>query len=111
MSGDEAKRAGRQPDRDVAIAVLVVEDGAVELDRGVGAKRQVGAVGHHQPRRAVGAGAHDFVAHHAVADVDLAGRRSRHAANLILDHGRLADARLRDCRSRSKGSEQANAGR
>jgi hypothetical protein len=95
VPGDETKRAGRQPDRDIAVGVLVVENRAVELDRRIGTERKIGAVGHHQPRRAVEAGAHDFVAQHAVADVDLAGRRSHDADDFILDDGRFANARLR----------------
>ena len=107
MAGDETERAGRHADRDVAIAVLVVEDGAVELERGVGTERQIGAVGHHQARRAVGAGAHGLVAQHAVADIDLGGRRSGNADHFILDDGRFADARLR-LRGSSERSHQAN---
>ena len=36
MAGDEAERARGQPDRDVAIVMLVVEHGAVELERRAG---------------------------------------------------------------------------
>jgi len=95
MTGDEAKRAGGQPDRDVAVSVLVVEYGAIQRDRGIGTERQIGAVEHYQPRRAVEAGVHGFVAQHAVADIDLAASRSRDTDDFILDHGRLADAGLR----------------
>jgi hypothetical protein len=38
---------------------------------------------------------HDFIAQHAVADIDPAGRRSHDADDYILDDGRFADARLR----------------
>ena len=95
MAGDEAKRARGQRDRDVAIVMLVVENGAVELERRVGSERKIGAVGHHQPRCAVEAGAHGFVAQQSIADIDLAGRRSGNAEDFILDDGGFADARLR----------------
>ena len=95
MAGDEAKRARGQPHRDVAIMMLVVEHGAVELERRIGSEREIGAVGHHQPRGAVEAGAHDFVADQSVADIDLAGRRSGNAEHFILDDGGFADAGLR----------------
>ena len=95
MAGDETERARRHAHRDFAIVMLVVEDGAVELERRVGSEREVGAVGHHQPRCAVGAGAHGFVAHQSVADIDLGGRRSGNAEHFILDDGGFADARLR----------------
>ena len=39
MARDKAEGAGGEPDRDVAIAVLIVEDGAIELDGGAGADR------------------------------------------------------------------------
>ena len=78
--------------------MLVVEHGAVELERRARAEREVGAVGHHQPRRAVGAGAHGFVAQQGVADIDLGAARSGDANDLVLDDGRLADAlRMRRC--------------
>jgi len=95
VSGDEAKRTGRQSDRDIAIGVLIVENGAVEFDGRAGTERQIGAVGHHQPRRAVETGAHDFVAEHAVTDIDLAARRSHDADDFIFDDGRFGDAGLR----------------
>jgi hypothetical protein len=111
MPGDEAKCASGQPDRDLAVAVLVVEDGAVELERRIGTERQIGAVGHHQPRRAGETGVYDFVAQQAVADIDLAGRRSRHADDFILDHGRFADARLRASRAcrKPRQAQRGNA--
>ena len=52
--------------------MVVIEDGTVELERCIGAEREIGAVGHHQPRGAVDAGAHGLVAQHAVTDIDLA---------------------------------------
>jgi hypothetical protein len=55
--------------------------------RGAGAERQIGVAGHHQPCRAFEVGADDFVAQHAVADIDLAGRRSHDADDLIPDDG------------------------
>jgi hypothetical protein len=109
MPGDEAKRAGCQPDRDLAIGILVVENRAVELERRIGAERQIGAVGHYQPCCAVEAGAHDLVTNDAIADIDLAGRRSRDANDFILDDGGLPDARLRVngiCRQRCRYAER-----
>src|SRR5262245_19181636 len=102
MAGDEAERARRHADGDVAIAVLVIEDGAVERDRGVGAKREIGAVDHHQAGGAVGAGAHRLVAQHGVADIDLGAAGAGNADHLVLDHGGLADTRRR-LRGRNAG--------
>jgi hypothetical protein len=110
MSGDEAKRPGRQPDGDIAVSMLVVEHGAIERDRRARTERQIGAVGHHQPRRAVEARAHDFVAVDAVADIDPAGRRSRDADDFILDDSRFADAPLRISGACSKPRRQAKCG-
>ena len=113
MAGDETKSARGQPYRDVAIMVFVVEHGAVELERGVRAERQIGAVGHHQPRRAVEAGAHDFIAQQSIADIDLAGGGPRDADHFILDDGGFADARLRlngTCRQ-MRLPDQANKSR
>ena len=62
MAGDEAEGPRGEPHRDVAIGVFVVEHGAVELNRRIGVERKIGGVGHHQPRRAVEASAHDLVA-------------------------------------------------
>ena len=95
MAGDEAKGARCQLHRDIAVMMLVVEHGAVERDRGIRSERQIGAVGHHQPCRAVEAGAHDFVAQQTVADIDRGGCRRRHADDFILDDGGFADAGLR----------------
>src|SRR5947209_2155910 len=44
MTGHEAEGARRQPYSDVAVMVLVVEHGAVELHRRIRAQRQIGAV-------------------------------------------------------------------
>src|SRR5215216_4991983 len=71
MAGDETKRARRHAHRDFTIVVLVVEDGAVELERRIRSEREVGAVGHHQPRCAVDPGAHGFVTNQSIADLDL----------------------------------------
>ena len=79
--------------------MLVVENGAVELERRVGSEREVGAVGHHQSRCAVDPGAHGFVTDQSIADLDLGGRRSGNAEHFILDDGRFANARLRVCGS------------
>ena len=98
MAGDETKRARRHAHRDFAIVMLVVENGAVELERRVGSEREVGAVGHHQPRCAVDPGAHGFVTDQSIADLDLGGRRSGNAEHFILDDGRFADTRLRIAR-------------
>ena len=106
MPGDEAECTGRQANGDVAIALLVVEDGPVDRDRGIGAERQVGGVDHHQPRRAVGAGAHGLVAQHRIADIDLAAARSGDANDFVLDDGSFADARRR---LRRGGAEFAEA--
>ena len=107
MAGDETKRARGHADRDFAIVMLIVENGAVEFERRVGPERKVGAVGHHQARCAVGAGTHGFVADQSVADIDLDGRRSGNAEHFILDDGGFADARLRVGRSGQR-SYQAN---
>jgi hypothetical protein len=80
-----------------AIAVLVVEDGAVELERGAWSQRQIGAVGHNEARCAVGAGAHGLVAQLAVSDTDLC-RRRRHAYHFVLDRHGFADARFAHAR-------------
>ena len=94
---------------------FIIEDGAVELDRRAGAKRQIGIVGHHQSRCAVQASPHDLIAQDAVADVDLAGRRSHDADDLILDYRRFTDARLsmsgsgREPRSQAKRGDKKNA--
>jgi len=91
--------------------MLVVEHGAVELERRIRTKRQIGAVGHHQPRGAVEAGANDFVAKQSVADIDPAGRRSLNAEHFILDDGRFADARLgreRTCRQHCDCTKHKN---
>src|SRR5882757_8121513 len=93
IAGHEPEGARRQPYCDVAIMVLVVEHGAVELQRGIRTERQIGAVGHHQPRRAVEAGAHDFVAQQSIADIDLTGGRRGDAENFVFYHGRFADTR------------------
>jgi hypothetical protein len=95
MAGDETKRARGHAHRDVAIVMLVVENGAVELERRVGSEREVGAVGHHQPRCAVDSGAHGFVADQSIADLDLGCRRSGNAEHFIFDDSRFADAHLR----------------
>src|SRR5215213_9160858 len=85
MAGDETKRARRHAHRDFAIVMLVVEDGAVELERRVGSEREVGAVGHHQPRCAVDPGAHGLVADQSITDPDLDSRRSGNTEHFILD--------------------------
>ena len=111
MPGDEAECARRHLHRDVAIFVLVVEHGAIERDRGVGAERKIGAVRHHQPRGALEAGAHGFIAQHTVADTDLAGRLRRDAEDFFLDDDRLADARRRlglGMRHRDGGGQKNN---
>ena len=41
MSRDKAERAAGQADCDVAIAALVIEDGAVELEARIGAERKI----------------------------------------------------------------------
>jgi hypothetical protein len=64
--------------------------------------RQVGAVGHHEARGAVDAGAHDLVAQHAAADIDRAGRLTGHADDVVLDDDGLADPRRADKR-KSRG--------
>ena len=46
-------------------------------------------------RRSATAGAHDFIAQHAVTDVDLTDHRSGDADHLTLDDDRFTDARLR----------------
>ena len=94
MAGDEAERARGQADRDIAIVMLVVEHGAVELERGIWPEREVGAVGHHQSRGALEAGAHRLVAQQRIADIDRRGC-SRDAENFVLHHRRFADATLR----------------
>ena len=95
------RNARRQPHRDVAIMMLVVEHGAIELEYRAGPEREIGAVGHYQPRGAVEPGANGFVAQQRVADTDPAGRRPGYADDFILDNGSFADARLcgkRTCR-------------
>jgi hypothetical protein len=61
-------------------------------------------------RAALSRPAHDFVAEHAVADIDLAGRRSHDAHDFILDDGRFADARLRMNGGRCKRCQYAKRG-
>ena len=73
--------------------MLVVEHSAVELEARIGAERKIGTVRHHEPRRAVGAGAHGLVAQHAVADADLARRGG--VDDFVMDDGGFADARRR----------------
>src|SRR5690348_13460152 len=95
MTGHETERAGGQADCDVAIAMLVVENRAVETQAGIGAKREIGRIGHHKARSAFGAGANGLVAHHTVADIDLGRCRTRDAHDFVLDDDRFAYARLR----------------
>jgi hypothetical protein len=66
--------------------------------------------GHHQPRGAVGAGAHDFIAQDAVTDIDRISRRSGDADDLILDDDRFTDARLRVSRTCSTPCKEAKRG-
>jgi len=74
--------------------MFVVEHSAVELERRVGTEREVGIVGHYQPRRAFRDRCARFSsAQHAVADIDLTGCRSRDANDLILDDRRFTDTR------------------
>ena len=113
MAGDEAERAGGEADRDLLVGMLVVEDGAVEPDRGIGAEREIGAVDHHQPRGAVGAGAYGLVAQQAVADIDLARSGSRDAQHFVLNDGSFADTggclRMRARRGQATNRTNANA--
>jgi hypothetical protein len=105
MSGDKTERAGGEANGDVAIAVLVVEDGAVELERGIGAEREVGAVRHHEARGALSAGLHRLIAQDAVADIDLAGRHC--VEDFVFDKDRFADARLcMGARCRNEGGSK-----
>ncbi len=108
MAGDETKRARGHAHRDITIVMLVVENGAVELERRVGSEREVGAVGHHQARCTVDPGAHGFVTDQSIADINLGGRRSGNAEYFILDDGRFADPRLR-IRGSSQRSYQASS--
>jgi hypothetical protein len=52
----------------------------------------------------------DFVAEHAVADVDLAGRGSRQPNHFVLDDGGFADPRLRVSGVCRKPCSQAKRG-
>jgi len=55
--------------------------------------------------------AHDLVAQHVVADLDLAGRRRGDADHLVLDDGGFSDARLRAsgaCRKACGKSKHGN---
>ena len=72
------------------------------------AEREIGAVGHYQPRRAVDPGANNFITDQSIADLDLAGRRSDNAERLVLGDGSFADAGLCAGRTSHQRSNKPN---
>ena len=92
--------------------MLVVEHGAIELEYRAGPEREIGAVGHYQPRGAVEPGANNFVTDQSIANLDLAGRRSGNAEHFVLDDGGFADAGLRvdrTCRQEANCKQKKKA--